>query len=110
MISDLEEELIEEGIARAGEGAPGKRVTFVDVLRNANFRNLWLGQVVSQVGDYFAFLALTVVVSGFSNTTEGTALAVAAVLISFSLPHLLFGLLAGCVSRWAWRRGCFCPR
>ena len=105
MITDLEEELLDESLASAGEAGPGKRTTFVDVLRNANFRNLWLGQVVSQVGDYFTFLALTVIVSGFSNTTEGTALAVAVVMISFSLPRLLFGLLAGVfVDRWDRRK------
>lgn len=109
MLSDLEEELIEQGIEPgiepAGDGAPAKRVTFVDVLRKANFRNLWLGQIVSQIGDYFAFLALTVVVSGFSNTTEGTVLAVSGLLISFSLPRLLFGLLAGVfVDRWDRRK------
>jgi MFS family permease len=105
MITDLEEELLDESLASAGEAGPGKRVTFVDVLRNANFRNLWLGQVVSQVGDYFTFLALTVIASGFSNTTEGTALAVSVVMISFSLPRLLFGLLAGVfVDRWDRRK------
>jgi MFS family permease len=105
MISDLEQESLEAGIQPPDEDAPAKRVTFVDVLRNANFRNLWLGQIVSQIGDYFAFLALTVVVSGFSNTTEGTVLAVSGLLISFSLPRLLFGLLAGVfVDRWDRRR------
>jgi MFS family permease len=105
MISDLEQASIEQDLQDAQEAPPARRVTFVDILRNANFRNLWLGQIVSQIGDYFAFLALTVVVSGFSNTAEGTVLAVSGLLISFSLPRLLFGLLAGVfVDRWDRRK------
>jgi MFS transporter, DHA3 family, macrolide efflux protein len=81
------------------------RANFVSVLRNSNFRNLWLGQVVSQVGDYFVFLALTVVVVGFSGNGQETTLAVSGMMISFSLPRLLFGLLAGVfVDRWDRRR------
>ena len=83
----------------------GEKVTYLTVLRNANFRNLWLGQVVSQVGDYFAFLALTVVVSGFSDDAQATTYAVSGMMLAFTLPRLLFGLLAGVfVDRWDRRR------
>ena len=111
MIQDLEEARLEEGIAQAeASGKPetqvaGKRVTFLDVLRNRDFRNLWLGQIVSQVGDYFAFLAMTVVVSGFSKNAQEITLAVTGLLISFTAPRLVFGLLAGVfVDRWNRRR------
>jgi MFS transporter, DHA3 family, macrolide efflux protein len=84
---------------------PGEKVNYLTVLRNANFRNLWLGQVVSQIGDYFAFLALTVVVSGFSDNAEETTFAVTGMMLAFTLPRLLFGLLAGVfVDRWDRRR------
>ncbi len=71
------------------------------MLRHAGFRNLWLGQIVSQIGDYFAFLALMVVVSGFSNDAANTTQAVSGLMIAFSLPRLLLGVLAGVfVDRW----------
>jgi MFS family permease len=82
-----------------------KQITFLDVLRNGGFRNLWLGQVVSQMGDYFAFLAMMVIVSGFSTNQEQTTLAVSGMMIAFTLPRLLFGMLAGVfVDRWDRRR------
>lgn len=82
-----------------------KQITFLDVLRNGSFRNLWLGQVVSQMGDYFAFLAMMVIVSGFSTNQEQTTLAVSGMMIAFTLPRLLFGMLAGVfVDRWDRRR------
>jgi MFS family permease len=93
----------------AGAGAVGKapaeRTTFVTVLRNSNFRNLWVGQTISQVGDYFAFLALMVVVSGFSQDTAVVTASVSGVMIAITLPRLLFGVLAGVfVDRWDRRR------
>ncbi|HKP51754.1 MAG TPA: MFS transporter [Chloroflexia bacterium] len=87
-------------------GAKGaERVTFVTILRNRNFRNLWLGQIVSQVGDYFAFLAIMVVVSGFSEDPASVTGNVSGVMIALTLPRLLFGVLAGIfVDRWDRRR------
>lgn len=74
---------------------------FFTILRNGNFRNLWLGQIVSQIGDYFAFLATTVVVSGFYNDAQTITLTVAGMMLANSLPRLLFGMLAGVfVDRW----------
>jgi DHA3 family macrolide efflux protein-like MFS transporter len=84
---------------------PPEKVTYLTILRNANFRNLWLGQIVSQIGDYFAFLAMTVVVSGFSDNPDETTFAVSGMMLSFTLPRLLFGLIAGVfVDRWDRRR------
>jgi MFS family permease len=92
-------------MAQAAPESSARRVTFVNVLRNSGFRNLWLGQVVSQVGDYFAFLAMMVVVTGFSDDPEQTTLAVSGMTIALALPRLLFGMLAGVfVDRWDRRR------
>jgi MFS family permease len=91
----------------AGAGTPpqAEQITFLHILRNSGFRNLWLGQVVSQMGDYFAFLATMVVVSGFSTNQEQITLAVSGMMIAFTLPRLLFGMLAGVfVDRWDRRR------
>ena len=85
--------------------APPARATFRTVLRHGDFRNLWLGQIISQMGDYFATLAILVVVSGFSNDVAGTTQSVSGLMIAFSLPRLLFGVLAGVfVDRWDRRR------
>ncbi|MBF6613314.1 MAG: MFS transporter [Chloroflexi bacterium] len=89
----------------AGENENTPKVTFITVLKNGSFRNLWLGQIVSQVGDYFAFLALLVVISGLSKDLQSTTLAVSGIMIASTLPRLLFGMLAGVfVDRWDRRR------
>src|SRR4051812_26724194 len=86
-------------------GPPPARVNFFTILRNAGFRNLWLGQIISQIGDYFAFLALMVVVSGFQSDAAATTGALAGLGIAMTLPRLLFGVLAGVfVDRWDRRR------
>jgi MFS family permease len=91
--------------AAAGADVPMPRANFATVLRHSNFRNLWLGQVVSQIGDYFAFLAMLVVVSGFESEAAATTQAVSGLMIALTLPRLLFGVLAGVfVDRWDRRR------
>src|SRR5918995_1779644 len=87
-----------------GSGANGARsdkVNFFTILRNRNFRNLWFGQIISQMGDYFAFLAILVVVGSFSQDVGETTQQVSGVMIASTLPRLLFGVLAGVfVDRW----------
>ncbi len=79
----------------------GERVTFLTILGNRNFRNLWLGQVISQMGDYFAFLAIMIVVGSFSQNVDETTQQISGVMIATTLPRLLFGVLAGVfVDRW----------
>lgn len=73
------------------------KVGFVSVLKNRHFLALWLGQVVSNIGDYFYFLAVPITVNRLTGST--TAMALSA--ISIFLPQLLFGLVAGVfVDRW----------
>jgi MFS family permease len=63
---------------------------------NADFRRLWSGQVVSEIGDWFnniAVLALAIEISGKGH--EGQAAAIYA--IARHLPLFLFGPLAGVV-------------
>jgi len=70
---------------------------------NADFRRLWTGQVVSEVGDWLnniAVLALTIQLAGPGR--EGQAVALFAV--SRHLPLFLFGPLAGVVVDRADRR------
>jgi DHA3 family macrolide efflux protein-like MFS transporter len=81
-------------------------VNFLTLLRNANFRNLFGGQLISQVGDYFAFLGIAVVVATTLARTDAEATAaVSVVMIAIALPRLVFGILAGVfVDRWDRRR------
>ncbi|EDY36070.1 transporter, major facilitator family [Aciduliprofundum boonei T469] len=68
------------------------------VLKNRNFLKLWIGQIVSNIGDEVAFFGLGVLVV-FS--WKGTALDLSIVMASSSLPVLLFGPFVGVfVDRW----------
>ncbi len=108
-MAQVEERVAEAAVDEAEVGRPAApapaRATFLTVLRNAGFRNLWLGQIISQIGDYFVFLALMVVVSGFQSDAAATTSALAGLGVSMTLPRLLFGVLAGVfVDRWDRRR------
>jgi DHA3 family macrolide efflux protein-like MFS transporter len=69
------------------------RAPFGDVLRNRDFLALWLGQVISQVGDSFTYLALLITV----NNLTGSTVAMGIMVISLTLPQLVFSFLAGVV-------------
>ncbi len=65
---------------------------FTDLLRrNANYRNVWLGQVVSETGDYFNNVA----VFGLALETTGSGLVVSLVMLSRAIPAVIAGPLAG---------------
>jgi MFS family permease len=65
--------------------------SFAEVLRNRNFLALWLGQVISQIGDSFTFLALLITVNRLTGSTASMGL----MMISLTLPQLIFSFLAG---------------
>jgi MFS family permease len=67
---------------------------FISLLRhNSNYRNLWVGQVVSEVGDHFNNIAV------FSLAVEAThsGLVVSGVMLSRAIPAMLIGPAAGVV-------------
>jgi MFS family permease len=65
---------------------------FTDLLRrNANYRRVWLGQVVSEAGDYFNNVA----VFSLAMQTTGSGFVVSAVMLSRAIPAALAGPLAG---------------
>jgi MFS family permease len=67
---------------------------FVSLLRrNSNYRNTWIGQVVSEVGDHFNNIAVFSLV--LSTTRSG--LVVSGVMLSRAIPAILIGPLAGVV-------------
>jgi MFS family permease len=66
-----------------------------------NFRNLFIGQTISQIGDGLTNLAVLIVI----NNLTGSTVAVATMTIAIALPQLVFGLLAGVfVDRWGRKR------
>jgi len=78
----------------AANRKPGLR----ELLRNKNFRWLWLGQVISNYGDSLANLALLILI----NRLTGSTAALATVAILMALPQVTLGLLAGVfVDRWS---------
>lgn len=65
---------------------------YADLLRrNRNYRNLWLGSVVSQLGDWFNLLASAALIANL--TSAGTA--VSYLFLARFLPLFLFSPLAG---------------
>jgi MFS family permease len=75
---------------------------FAEVFKNRNFLFLWLGQIISQVGDRLNQLALIAFVY---LRTPGSSLQMAKVLSFTIIPVFLIGPLAGVyVDRWNRRR------
>lgn len=69
-------------------------VTYRELLRNnINFRRLWFGQVISELGTWFSFIAELGLVQLYSGSTWVTT----ALLVSRLLPVLLCAPLAGVV-------------
>jgi MFS family permease len=74
--------------------AHSPRLGYIGLLRrNRNFRRLWIGQAVSQVGDWLDYVALLTLL--LSLTGSGTV--VAAMLVARFLPTFFIGPLAGVV-------------
>lgn len=73
------------------------------VLRNPNFLALWSGQVFSQLADkVFLVLVVALISSRFQGEAETISSKVSAVMITFTVPAVLFGSLAGVfVDRWS---------
>ena len=59
--------------------------------QNGNYRNTWMGQVVSEIGDYFNNIAVFALVMEKS----GSGLIVSGVMLSRAIPAVLAGPVAG---------------
>jgi MFS family permease len=67
---------------------------FVTLLRdNRNYRNTWIGQVVSEIGDHFNNIAVFSLAVG----TTKSGLVVSGVMLSRAIPAMLIGPVAGVV-------------
>ena len=64
------------------------------VRRNANFRRLWMAQIVSEIGDWFYSLAIYSLLLDFTGQAKSVALA----LVLQVIPQTLFGPLSGIVN------------
>lgn len=76
-------------------------VSYRTLLRNRNFRLLWLGQAISTFGSYFTRIAVPIYVFSLTNSYAHLGFAYFSSLIA----SLLFGLFAGALAdRWEPRR------
>jgi Na+/melibiose symporter-like transporter len=72
-----------------------KPIGYVDLLRrNRNFRQLWLGQVVSQMGDWFDTIALYTIILNLTGSGRDVGL----LLVARFVPSFLFGPISGVVA------------
>jgi MFS transporter, DHA3 family, macrolide efflux protein len=65
--------------------------SLVITLRNRDFRYLFIGQFISQMGDIFILMAVLITLQRLA----GSKGALAMLVISFSLPTLIFGIIGG---------------
>jgi len=74
---------------------PEYSVGYIDLLRrNRNFRQLWLGQVVSQMGDWFDTIALYTIILNLTGSGRDVGL----LLVARFVPSFLFGPVSGVVA------------
>lgn len=76
----------EESVQEAREGRPVPALW-----TNRNFLLLWSGQFVSQLGDRLYYIAFPWLVYGATDSALSTGIALAL----YTLPYLLFGMIAG---------------
>jgi len=69
------------------------RVPYLGVIRSARYFPLWLGQIISNLGDTLNYVALVVLVFRLSHS----GLAVSALVLTEIVPTLLLGPIAGVV-------------
>lgn len=76
---------------------------FTEVLKNRNFFLLWLGQIISQIGDRLGFMAL--IGFAYSKKSYGSPSEIFKILLFTIIPVFLIGPIAGVyVDRWDRRR------
>src|SRR5688500_4078186 len=72
-----------------------EHVGYIDLLRrNRSFRLLWLGQVVSQMGDWFNTIALYTIILNLTGSGRDVGL----LLVARFVPSFLFGPISGVVA------------
>jgi DHA3 family macrolide efflux protein-like MFS transporter len=69
----------------------GDRTAIVSAFRNRDFCALWIGQLLSQIGDNFVLVAILFVI----NDLTDSPLALGALALVATLPQLFLGLIGG---------------
>src|SRR3954453_3332695 len=73
-------------------GGAGVVAEFVDLLRrNRNYRYMWMGQVVREIGDHFNKIAVFSL--ALANTQSG--MVITGIMLSRAIPAVMAGPLAG---------------
>ncbi|HEV7797132.1 MAG TPA: MFS transporter, partial [Pyrinomonadaceae bacterium] len=68
---------------------------YIELLRgNRSFRQVWLGQVVSQMGDWFDTIALYTIILNLT----GSGRAIGLLMVARFVPSFVFGSLSGVVA------------
>lgn len=65
--------------------------SYIDVIRNKEFRSLWLGQITSQIA--LNMLSFVLAIRVYQETASNAA--VSFMLLSFGIPSIIFGVIAG---------------
>jgi predicted MFS family arabinose efflux permease len=74
---------------------PHAPVGYVELLRrNRRFRNLWLGQVVSQMGDWFDTIALYTIILNLTGSGRNVGL----LMVARFVPSFVFGPISGVIA------------
>ena len=81
--------------SQSNSKASTSRNAILALMGERNFSALWVGQVLSQIGDRFRFVAVLVIVN---DLTGGDPLAITVLTFTIVIPQILFGLLGGAVS------------
>lgn len=64
---------------------------YLAVIRNSHFKNLWLGQILSQIA--LNMLSFVLAIRVYRETQSNAA--VSFMLLSFAIPSIIFGVVAG---------------
>jgi predicted MFS family arabinose efflux permease len=81
--------------AQVSSVEPYKPVSYTELLRNnRSFRQLWLGQVVSQMGDWFNTIALYSIILHLTGSGRDVGL----LLVARFVPSFFFGPLSGVIA------------
>ena len=64
---------------------------YLDLIRNRHFRNLWLGQITSQIALNMLYFVLAIKV--YQDTRSNAA--VSYMILAFGIPSIIFGIVAG---------------
>ena len=84
---------VKRATKRSVESAPS--VGYIELLRNNRpFRLLWLGQVVSQMGDWFDTIAVYTIALHLTGSSRSVAL----IMVARFLPSVIMGPLSGVIA------------